>query len=67
MAYKVILHFPDGTDEELSEEFSTRSAAKAEAEYQIGCYDLGGDILNMSNPGDYSGDNGEMSFEIVET
>lgn len=67
MAYKVILHYPDGTDEELSEEFSTKSAAKAEAEYQIGCYDTGGELFHMSNPGDYPLDNGEMSFEIVES
>lgn len=66
MAYKVILHYPDGTDEELDEEFSTRSAAQSEAEYQIGCYDTGGEVLNMSNPGDYPLDNDEMSFEIIE-
>lgn len=66
MAYKVILHYPDGTVEELDEEFSTESAAEDEALYQIGCYESGGETLSMSNPGDYSGDSGEMSFEIVE-
>ena len=66
MAYKVILHYPDGTVEKLDDEFSTESAAKAEAEYQIGCYDAGGEILNMSNPGDYPLGDDEMTFEIVE-
>lgn len=66
MAFKVILHYPDGTDEELDEVFSSKNAAKAEAEYQIGCYDAGGEILNMSNPGDYPLGDGEMTYEIVE-
>ena len=66
MKYKVIMHYEDGTDEELDELFDSERQAQEGGLYAIGCYNLGGEVLNMSNPGDYPlNEDEEVTFDIV--
>ena len=68
MKYKVVLHYSDGTSEEEDELHDTWEQANEAGLYSCSCYALGGEILNMSNPGNYPleevGDSCE--FEIIE-
>lgn len=65
--FKVIMHFSDGTEEELDEIFDDRASAEEYGMYSVGCYFEGTEILNMSNPGDYPLDeNDDVDFEVVE-
>jgi len=60
--YKILF---DGEEED--EIFDTYKAADEYALYLISCYHTGGEILEMSNPGDYPYDpNDEPDVEIVE-
>lgn len=53
--------------EELDDVYDTYEAAYDAALYEVSCYHLGGEILEMSNPGDYPYDpNEEPEFEIFE-
>ena len=53
MKYKVVMHYPDGTEEAGS--------------YGCSCYREGGEILNLSNPGDYPLDeDDDCDFEVIE-
>lgn len=61
--YKII--YGDGTEEDML--FDSYAAADDYALYVKGSYSLGGEILELSNPGDYPYDeDDEMSYEIVE-
>ncbi len=65
--YKVIMHYSDGTDEELEELYDTETEAREAGLYAISCYHLGGEILHESNPGDYPYDEDEeVEFDIEE-
>ena len=67
--YKVIYHWSDGTQDEEDEYFSSKRAAKEAAEYGLSCCELGGELLEMSNPGDYPYDPADYEdnyYEIVE-
>lgn len=66
--YKIILNYPDGTDEEQDEVFDTEEEAVEYAGYLCGCYHEGAEILNMSNSGDYPLDEDEddIEYEIIE-
>ncbi|WP_143013240.1 hypothetical protein [Parafannyhessea umbonata] len=76
--YKYILTFPDGEEFDSMEEygddncrgtFSSESEATDAALYGISCYEEGGEILHMSNPGDYPYDENstdDVEFEVVE-
>lgn len=74
--YKYILTYPSGEtfdsfeeygDDDFEGTFSSEEAAEEAALYAIGCYHTGGEILNMSNPGDYEYDeNEDVEFEVVE-
>lgn len=67
MKYKVLMHYPDGNDEEVEALFDSEDEALEGAEDASTCYDLGAEILNMSNPGDYPLDeDAECGFEIIE-
>lgn len=49
--------------------FSSESEATDAALYEISCYEEGGEILHMSNPGDYPYDENstdDVEFEVVE-
>lgn len=67
--YKVIYHWTDGTDSEEDQLFDTEEEAEDAALYGLSCAKLGGEILEMSNPGDYPynpDDYEDDDYEIVE-
>jgi hypothetical protein len=65
--FKVVMSYPDGSKEEDDEVFETESEADDYGLYLCSCYKTGGEILNMSNPGDYPLDvDGEVDFEVIE-
>lgn len=60
--YKIIFE-----DEELDEAFDTYEEADDYALYMVSCYHEGGEILELSNPGDYPYDpDDEPDYEITE-
>lgn len=65
--YKVKMIYPDGTSEIEDDEFDNEEDAQDYGCYLVSCYDLGGEILNMSNPGDYPLSDEEADFEVFET
>ena len=75
--YYYIIHYSDGETENSFEEhgddnfegtFSSYEDAKDAAEYGISCFFQGGEILHLSNPGDYDApdENEEIWYEIQE-
>ncbi|MDZ4044566.1 MAG: hypothetical protein U1E32_02150 [Rhodoglobus sp.] len=63
MSFK--LHWPDGMDDD--EFFDTREEAEEYALVQISNYHTGGEVLHLSNPGDYpEGDGEDPEYEITE-
>lgn len=66
MVYKVVMKFPDGSSEEEDEIFQSESEAVAHGEYMVSCHALGGEILHLSNPGDYPLSDDEADFEVIE-
>lgn len=65
--FKVKLIFSDGDTEELDGVFDTEAEAEEYAIESISEYNLGGEILNMSNPGDYPLDDEiNVDFEVIE-
>lgn len=67
MKHRVLILYPDGRDEEEEALFDSEDQALEAAEDVCSCYNLGAEILNMSNPGDYPFDgDAECGFEIIE-
>ncbi len=66
MAYRVVMQYSDGSTEEDDEVFETEDEANEHGLYMVSCTSLGGEILHMSNPGDYPLSNEEVDFEIIE-
>ena len=65
--YKIIMQYPDGVNEEQDEVFETEESAVEYANYLVSCSQVGAEILNLSNPGDYPLDDYEdPDFEIIE-
>ena len=64
--YKVEMIYPDGLSEIEDDVFDSEDEAREYGCYLCSCYDLGGEILNMSNPGDYPLSDDEADFEIIE-
>ncbi len=59
--YKIIF------ESEENEVFDTYEEADEYALYLLSCYHIGGEILEMSNPGDYPYDpDDEPEYEIIE-
>lgn len=66
--YYVEMFYPDGTSEEDNNLFDTEAEAREHGEYLCSCYHTGGEILHMSNPGDYPLDeDDDVDFEVYET
>ena len=60
--YKIIFE-----DDEQDEVFDTYEEANDYALYLVSCSHLGGEIMEMSNPGDYPYDpDYEPEYEIIE-
>lgn len=65
--YKIVMIYSDGTEDEQDDVFDDESSAEGYAQYLCGCYHTGGEILNMSNPGDYPLDeDDDVDYEIIE-
>jgi hypothetical protein len=66
--YKVVMTYPDGTKDELDEVFETREAAHVFGLEQCDNYDVGAEVLHMSNAGDYplNEDDDEVDFKVIE-
>lgn len=67
MKYKAILYLENGNTLESEELFDTYEEAFRDGEEMTSDYMLGGEILHMSNPGDYPFDEDqEIELEVVE-
>lgn len=64
--YKVIIKYPDGTTEEDDEIFATEAEADEYGLVQVSNFSAGGEVLHMSNPGDYPLDDEDADYEVVE-
>ena len=64
--FKIVMTYPDGTTEEDEELFDTEEEANEYGLIQLGNYAEGGEVLHLSNPGDYPLEQGEPDFEVVE-
>ncbi len=63
MSFK--LHWPNGMDDD--ELFDTMEEAEQHALMQISNYNAGGEVLHLSNPGDYpETDDDDPEYEITE-
>ncbi len=66
MSFKIAINYPDGSSEVEDEIFETEAEAE---EYGAVCcseYRAGGEVLHMSNPGDYPLNDDEANFEVIE-
>ena len=66
MVYKIRMIYPDGETEIMDDEFDSYEDAKEMAQYYVGCYTEGGELLHMSNPGDYPISDEEAEYEIFK-
>ena len=66
MGFKVVMVYPGGEREEEDEVFDTEEEANDFGLVQLENYSAGGEVLNLSNPGDYPLSEEEADFEIVE-
>jgi hypothetical protein len=68
MSYKVVMTYSDGEREEQDEVFETESEAEAFGLEQVSNFNAGGEVLHLSNPGDYPApENGvDADYEVVE-
>ena len=67
--YRVIMHYPDGTEEFLDDElYNSEEEAEDASLYGCSCYEQGGIELHYSNPGDYPMEEvgGQADYEIIE-
>ena len=68
--YKFVLYYPDGTEFDSTEDdlvFGDEESAADMALYYISCYHTGGEILHLSNPGDYDDTSGDtVDYEVFE-
>lgn len=60
------MKYPDGTEDEMEETFDNYDEAAEMGAYYCSCYKQGGEILNMSNPGDYPLEEDDCDYEIIE-
>jgi hypothetical protein len=65
--YKLVMRYPDGTTEEDDEVFETNEEARAHGLEQCSSYRVGGEVLHMSNPGDYplSEHDDDVDFDVI--
>jgi hypothetical protein len=65
--FKVIIKYPDGTREEDDEVFESESEATEYGLNQVSNHETGGEVLHLSNPGDYPlSDDDTADFEVIE-
>ena len=64
--FKVVMQYLDGTSEDEDELFETEAEAEEYGLEQCNNYVVGGEVLHLSNPGDYPLNDEEVDFEVVE-
>lgn len=64
--YKVMMIYLDGSKEEQDETFDDETSADEYGQYCCGCYHQGGEILHLSNPGDYPLNDEDVDYEVFE-
>lgn len=70
--YKIIYHYANGTtdeDDNYGAFYESEEAADDAGLYGLSCARLGGEILELSNPGDYPFDESDYednTFEVVK-
>ncbi len=65
--FKVVMKYSGGTTEPDEEVFETESEANEHGSYLVSCYAEGGEVLHMSNPGDYPlAEDDVADFEVIE-
>lgn len=66
--FQVKYIFSDGTEELDDEIYDTYEEADDAGNYGCSCYMLGGEILNLSNPGDYDDpqESDRPTYEVIE-
>lgn len=66
--YQVKYIYPDGTEELDDEIYGTYEEADDAGSYGCSCYMLGGEILHLSNPGDYDDpqESDRPTYEAIE-
>lgn len=65
--YQVEMQYSDGTTELDDEIFTSRKDAEEHGLYLCGCYHVGCETLNLSNPGDYPLDeDDDVDFEVIK-
>jgi hypothetical protein len=66
--FKVVINYPDGTKEEDDEVFETEEEAEAHGLEQCSHYVAGGEVLHMSNAGDYPlrQDDDDVDFDVMK-
>ena len=68
MSFKVVMTYSDGDREDLDEVFETESEAAAFGSEQVSNFRAGGEVLHLSNPGDYPAPDEGLTadYEVVE-
>lgn len=67
MAWHVALRFLDHSEDfESMDTFDTEEDAREEGRQMVSDYNTGGEILHMSNPGDYSSSWEEPEVDVWE-
>lgn len=68
MSFKVVMKYSDGEREELDEVFETEGEAEEFGLEQVSNFSVGGEILHLSNPGDYPlpSESVEADYEVFE-
>ena len=66
--YKVVMIYRNGSVREEDDElFDTYDEADDAGLYYCSCYKTGGEILHLSNPGDYPySEDEDVGFEVIE-
>lgn len=66
--YKIKYIFPGGAENLDDEIYDTYEEADDAANYGCSCYTLGGEILHLSNPGDYDNpqESDSPTYEIIK-
>ena len=65
--FRLLMKYPDGTEEEEDELFNSEEEAKEYGDYMISCSREGAETLYMSNPGDYPLEYYEKpDYEVIE-
>ncbi|HKP89801.1 MAG TPA: hypothetical protein VJT75_07460 [Thermoleophilaceae bacterium] len=67
--YKAVIKYPDGTRQECDDVFETEEDARQDGLVYCESYEDGGEVLHMSNPGDYPAPNEDdpgPEVEVIE-